>query len=187
MPDRRIFCIEGAWSSNLTTEESVLPLLTFVRGLTGIPYIHRYVDTPEAFKDLVKRWPQKQYEKHSIGYFGFHGTEGTIHFRHKNKLTLEQVAEALDGRGKGKLMYFGSCSVLNVQNERIEDFLRTSRLRAVCGYRNEVDWFESAAFDLLLFERLINAGSFPVALRQMVEWHQDFVHRLGFKYFLGNS
>jgi hypothetical protein len=187
VPDRRVFCVEGAWSSKLTQEESVLPLLTFVRGLTGIPYIHRYVDTPDAFKDLLKRWPQKQYDKYSIGYFGFHGTEGAIHFRHKNRLTLEQVAEVFQGRGKGKLMYFGSCSVLNVPNEQIDEFLKKTKLRAVCGYRSEVDWFESAAFDLLLIERLTNAGSFPVALKQMVERHQDFVHRLGFKYFLGTS
>lgn len=177
---RRIFCVEGAWSPRLTDRESVLPLLTFVRGLTGLNYIHRYVDTVEGFEAVVKKWPQSQYERFSIGYFAFHGGPGALSFGRK-WLELEDLAELLEGQCAGKVIYFGSCSVLDVEPERVETFLKATKLKAVCGYRKDVDWFESASFDLLLMERLINAAHVGTALRQLGEWHGDFVHRLGFK------
>jgi hypothetical protein len=55
-----IFCVEGGWSAKLTDNDSVLPLLTFIRGNGEVPFIHRYVETVDALEYLLRKWSQKQ-------------------------------------------------------------------------------------------------------------------------------
>jgi hypothetical protein len=148
-----IFCVEGGWSSRLTDNDSVLPLLTFIRGNGEVPFIHRYVETVDALESLLSKWPQKQYERYSLGYLGFHGSPGILHLG-RRRVSLEMLATMLGTSAAGKFLYVGSCGVLDVEQDRLRAFVRATRLRGIAGYRADVDWFESSAFDLLLFDAL---------------------------------
>lgn len=174
-----IFCVEGGWSQRLTATDSVLPLLHYLRGLEAIgSFAHRYVDTTEGLLDAVKRWGQKQYSHLQLGYFGFHGEPGLVRLGRK-QVTLDELSDVLAGRCAGRVIYFGSCSVLG-DEEGAERFLRKTKARALAGYRQEVDWFESSAFDLLLIDALTYYQRLPYAERWLVETYPDLVNRLGF-------
>jgi hypothetical protein len=148
-----IFCVEGGWSSRLTDNDSVLPLLTFVRGRGEVPFIHRYVETFDALETLLVKWSQKQYSRYSLGYLGFHGSPGTLHLG-RRRLALPELAEMLGKGASGKFLYLGSCGVLDVERDELKQFMKATDLRGIAGYRADVDWFESSAFDLLLFDAL---------------------------------
>lgn len=175
-----IFCIEGTWSPKLTDSTSVLPLLTYIRGISGIPYIHRYVETVEGLENLILRWPQKQYAHYTLGYLGFHGTPGCLNVG-RRQLSLARLGELLEGRGEGKTIYFGSCSVLDAPDGELRDFVRQTGVRAVAGYVAAVDWFESSAVDLLLIDALDQYERLPYAERWLWRSAPDLLRRLGFK------
>lgn len=181
MAIKGIFCIEGGWASKLTSEESVLPLLTFIRGMQGAPYVHRYVDTADALAGLLGKWSQKQYARYSLGYLGFHGSAGQIHLGRRT-ISLEELAEMIGPRAEGKVLYFGSCGVVKADDEVLDDFMRRTRLRAMCGYEADVDWFESAAFDLLLFDALLHYTRATDAENRLWSRAPDLFENLGFTF-----
>ena len=151
-----IFCLECDWwgIEDKTTVEPVLNLLqTF--SFTHTPYIHRDVATCEEFWFYLDKWADDTINSYEILYLGFHGDENIIYVSEdyeseKGQVTLEELASRLKGKCKGRLIHFGSCSTLDLHGARINTFLRTTGAAAVCGYRQEVDWLQSAAFEILL-------------------------------------
>jgi len=52
------------------------------------------------------------------------------------------------------MIFFGTCSTLDLHGARINRFLEKTGLRAACGYEKRVDWIESTTFDLMLLSHL---------------------------------
>ena len=48
------------------------------------------------------------------------------------------------------MIHFGSCSTLDLDGRKLSSFLRRTGACAVFGFRADVDWLRSAAFDLLV-------------------------------------
>ncbi|MFH1765707.1 MAG: hypothetical protein ABIF09_16075 [Gemmatimonadota bacterium] len=58
--------------------------------------------------------------------------------------------------------YFGSCGTLATHGNRLRRFFERTGALAVCGYKEDVDWMLSAAFEIVLlsgFQR--NALTWP--------------------------
>jgi hypothetical protein len=180
----RIFCVEGGWSSSLKDEKSVQPLLEFLERSNKVRHIYQHVRTVDALVDIVEQWPQRQYNSYSLGYFGFHGSGGTLHVG-RRRVDLETLGESLAGSCKGKTIYFGSCSVLNIPKRRIEEFRRLTQARAVIGYTTDVDWYASAAFDLVLFEALTHYQRIDAVDRWLRKEYPGLSRKLGFKMVYG--
>ncbi len=175
-----IFCVEGGWSSKLTDNDSVLPLLTFIRGNGDIPFIHRYVESADALALLLRKWTQKQYANYSLGYFGFHGAPGAILLGPK-RVSLRELAEMLGDGCAGKVLYFGSCAVLDADEADLASFVKATGLRAIAGYSKDVDWFESAAFDLMLFDALVYYSRPTDAEARLRKRAPELIKNLGFQ------
>jgi hypothetical protein len=176
-----VFLLEGAWSSKLTSTDTMLPLLTYLRDSQVISSVaHRYVDTKEGLVDAANKWGQKQYSHLSLGYFGFHGDPGMV-WLGRSRVELDELADVLAKRCANRVVYFGSCSVLAGRAELAEYFLKTTRARAVIGYTKNVDWVESSAFDLLLFEALARYQKLRPAENWLRRTYPDMVKRLGLR------
>ena len=148
-----IFCVEGAWSSNLADRASVRDLLEIIENVDGIDFIHSPVSNEAGLLDALRKWKQKQYSHYAIGYFAFHGKPGRILIG-RHPVTLRQIENVLEGACHGKILYFGSCSVLKVPPAQIQRFLRVTKADAVVGFLRDVDWLASAALDLILLQAL---------------------------------
>jgi hypothetical protein len=65
--------------------------------------------------------------------------------------------------------------VLATPHSRLTGFRKATGAQAVCGYRGEdgVEWLESAAFELMLFDYLATSGykTAPPALRDFKREH----------------
>lgn len=156
-----IFCLEGPWwgVKGKTTVEPVLRLLETMSGY-NVSYRHYDVGTREEFDFYLKKWRGASFKDFPILYLSFHGSPGEIFVGEGrgNSLSLEDLAERLDGGCNGRVVHLGSCSTVGVHGNALNSFLRRTGALAVCGYTNQVGWLESVAFDVLVLGRLQNAS-----------------------------
>jgi hypothetical protein len=157
---RGIFAIEGEWMSDLRGGLSFRPLLEIIRSLRRSPIVHRDAATREELFYYLRKWTQKRYARYSILYLGFHGQEESILIgdaRERDcQVRLDELAEELEGKCEKKIIYFGSCSTVGIDERRLQTFLQRTRALAICGYRENVDMVRSAAFELLLLNTLLD-------------------------------
>jgi len=148
-----IFCLEGLWEDDLRKKPTVEPVLSLLKQIKDVPYIYRDCATPEEFAFYVKKWVQKKYKGYPILYLAFHGENGRICIS-KGGYDLDEVSELLSKKCKGTVIVIGSCNTLNIDKRHLNRFLGTTGALAVCGYKTEVDFLPSTAFELLLLDTL---------------------------------
>ena len=165
-----VFCIEN-WSGRLETPDSVQPLLDLLE-LNGaasalVSALQHHVSSATTCSgspsSATTRWA-----------LALHGNPGGVYVG-SQRISLETLtawsskvdkARALDGRGQptdwllnleGKVLYLGSCASLRVSRKRLQELRKSTGAVAICGYTKSVDWFDAAAFEVLLLSALANA------------------------------
>jgi hypothetical protein len=153
-----VFCLEGDWGTDLKGRTTVTPVLELLERshYPAIRSIRRDVATPGELEYYLDRWRLKKYDDYPILYLGFHGDPGTVFMRagKKEPVELEWLGERLEGACKGRIVHFGSCGTMAVHGNRLNRFMEQTKALAVCGYRVDVDWIQSAAFELVLLSAL---------------------------------
>ena len=172
--DRKgIFCLEGDWwgVKDRTSVEPTLRLLETMGGYK-VPYFHHDVGTQEEFHFYLKKWTGRQFDDYPILYLAFHGERGGIVVGEgrSNTLTLDHLAERLEGACKGRVIHFGSCSSLDVNGHRLNSFVRRTGACAMFGFRTDVDWLTSAAFELLVLGYLQEVPFTKTGMRSLQRW-----------------
>ena len=100
----------------------------------------------------------------------------------KQEVSLEKLAEIIDGKGSGRILYFGSCSTLATdQEDEIKRFLKETKIKAVCGYNKDIPWIESAAFEVLLIDALACYQRIHAANNFLRKDYPNLCERLDFK------
>ncbi|MCB0976485.1 MAG: hypothetical protein KDB02_03405 [Acidimicrobiales bacterium] len=175
-----VFCLEGMWEPDLRKKSSVFPLLQLLHQLDEVNFIHRDVASEEELATYARLWSQKRYSDYRVGYLAFHRRPGSIMLG-RRPLPLEWLADAFGPTLAGKVLYFGSCSTLSIPREEIETFRRQTKATAVVGYTRDVDWIESAAFELHLLTALSRYRQVPSALRWLDTTYRSVTSHLGFR------
>lgn len=150
---RGVFCLEGNWDDDLRDRSSVLPTLEMLDARHLCSYIHRDVATTDELRHYLKEGGKRKYDHYSVIFLAFHGDRGKIHLG-RESVTLEDLAGIMAGNCDGSIVYFGSCATTWVSKSRLEDFRREVGAAHVAGYRREVDWVTSAAFEFILLQAL---------------------------------
>jgi hypothetical protein len=157
---RGVFCLEGDWWGDLKKPTTVEPMLNLLRSVETfrVPYIHRNVATMSEFEHYIGRWALNQHADYPVLYLAFHGVAGALQLGAKKgngeRIEFDWFEERLAGRCEGRIIYFGSCLTLNIHGNRLNSFIERTGALAVCGYREEVFWMRSTAFDLLFLAEL---------------------------------
>lgn len=151
-----IYCLEGLWNQqNIQDKSTVLPLLDLLEKTGHCPYLYHDCATKSEVEFYFDKWKNKTInEKYPILYLAFHGEEGCISISQSEKYTLDELGDSLENKCIGKIIYFGSCSTLNIDKRIINRFLQITGAIAVIGYKSDIDWIKSAACDLFVFEAL---------------------------------
>lgn len=148
-----VFCLEGDWELDLRSKRSVQPVLQLLEhsGFPTVPSIRRDVGTVEELDHYLAKWHQSRYGKYPILYLAFHGDPGMLYVSGaRTTVDLDWLEDRLQGRCKKSVIHFGSCATLDVHGHRLNRFLDRTGALAVCGYKAEVDWMTSAAFEILM-------------------------------------
>lgn len=150
-----VFCLEGFWYGDHRDATSVFPVLDLVRRYQKMPFLHHRCATIEEFRFSLSRWKQKGFHrKYPLLYLAFHGGKGIINVGKEN-LSLEALAELLEDKCSGVVIYFGSCATLKVDKRKLQSFMEKTQSVAILGYKQEVDWLTSASFDIRLLNYLL--------------------------------
>ena len=167
---RGIFCIETIWyDSDSEDKTSVRPMLEMLQQcFLKVPFIHRIAITREVFVHHLLEWLQcrdkKGKVKYPILYLGYHGESNVLkigdqkHLPKDEDLTISEICGILFrareyGNCKDSLIHFASCSTLDAK-EDIASFAGKIQASAISGYKESIDWIESAAFELNYLRRL---------------------------------
>ena len=74
----------------------------------------------------------------------------------KDIVTLTDLGNLLGNSCTRSIIHFGSCSTLNLNKTRVQNFMNQTEVLAVMGYKRDVDWLPSASFEILLLDLLQN-------------------------------
>ena len=178
-----VFAFEGDWESDLRDPWSIEPMLRTLQVIGELKCIRRNVATVPELQHYLDKWLQKRYAGYQVGYFGFHGEPGSLWLGGKRYVSLDDLEAVIDGRAQGRIIHFGSCSVMRVGESRLKAFQENTGARAVIGYRTDVDsdlnW---AAFEILLLEALSRYRQIGAPARHLRENHGHLCDKLGFEY-----
>ena len=140
-----------------------------------VSYLHFDVGTREEFDFYLKKWGQaKVGDTYPILYLGFHGAPGevTVGEGRHGSITLDDLAERLEGRCRGRVIHFGSCGTAAVHGRELTKFRARTEALAVCGYKEGVDcWspLRSNALAGAAAGRVLPSGQQPGEVRPRAE------------------
>lgn len=121
----------------------------------------------------LDKWKQNQFDSHPILFLAFHGLQGKIRIgdqrKTENQIDLNTLGEHLRGACKDRIIHFGSCDTLSLHGRQLTRFVKTTGALAVCGYRETVDWNQSAAFELLVLAAMQDGARNPIG-RRLRSW-----------------
>ena len=153
-----VFCVEGQWEDDLTERGSVLPTLELLERLGSIRFIHRDTATTEELHYYLDTWLSRKYQDFKVGFFALHGQPSQLCLTAKTTVELDEIAAWMSGRCAGRSLYFGSCSVLRASDRVLKEFLHETKAAMLCGFTKAIDWVESAAFETVVLNALVNGG-----------------------------
>ena len=159
----RIFCLETEWTQSihdLKDKSTVHSLLEFIEGTLQIQYVFRQVATLEDFDYYIRHLQAASYAPYDLVYLCFNGTSGAIAFAEKSEYQLSDFAKEHKGIFKDRTVIFDSCSTLNLDEEDIQYFKKTTGARMVIGYRKRVDFIKSFVFEFWLLTTIISHPDF---------------------------
>jgi hypothetical protein len=81
--------------------------------------------------------------------------------------TFDQLADALGGSCKGKIIHFGCCGTLDWHGGLLNTFLKKTGACCVTGYHTKIGWVASAAFELFVFSALQKSTLTKASLRRV--------------------
>ena len=178
-------CFEGQWSTDIRDQQTVQPVLELLQRSGWIRFLHRFVASEKQLETELRQWAQKKNSSYELCYIACHGEPGAVHLGNGESVTATTIAGWLAGRLQGRTVYFGACSVAkdtrDVQ-DALAAFKKTTKARAVCAYTEDIDWVESAAFEILLLSTLgwYDRRGIAWAFRYLEDKHGEMVRRLGF-------
>ena len=150
---KRIFCLEGLWEQDLTKKSTILPILDLLYLNDKIEFIYRDCATKEEIEFYLQKWTQEKYAFFPILFLAFHGEEGIIHIG-KTKYPVDRLSKILSGKCTNAIIFFASCKTLKMDKRKLKKILVNTGALAICGYRSDVDWMKSAAFELLVLNEM---------------------------------
>ena len=178
-----VLAFEGDDSdADLRQQFGVATLLQTVRELSGLKFIRRDIGTAAELFYYVRKWTQQRYRDYQIGHFGFHGKPGELWLSGSTKVTLEELADVLDGRAGGRIIYFSSCEIMRTDDAALRQFQARSGAAAVIGFLERVGGsLELPAFELLLLQALNDDTRMDAVEDRIRRQHPYLCELLGLK------
>lgn len=179
---KKLFCIESDWDSQPQREKSILPLLECIKGVyPEFEYIYRTANTKEELIYCLKKF--KSIRKltndfYTIVFCG-HGRTGIFTLGdgiNGIQLTLKKLGEICQSVNKNLFLHqhvhFDSCSILKTPDSNLDLFTEMTGAEAVTGFSRNVDFIDSYALEMVLFETLLNSNNIKKGLQKFDKKHQ---------------
>ena len=171
---RYIYCLEGNWNTNPRSKQSIRPILDILYYSAGIRYVYRKCNTKDEFFEYLRQFTFKRYKNYRILYIAFHGRPNGIQIG-RDFVTLSEIADVLEGHLSGRIVHFGSCSTMRTKRANIDDFMNRTKADILSGYRKNVDFIESTAWEMNILYHLLNRNTSTLR-RAFIQYHNSYAY-----------
>ncbi len=178
---KQIACIESL--ADREEKLSTRPFLEYVASVQGIRLSFAACDTPDELTEGLRTLARLR--KDGILYIALHGGPGEIYLADGTTLSLEDFAELLGERFEGWVLHFGSCSTLKASERRLEAFVERTGIPLLLGYTRTVDWIESSAMDMLIFQALQQYVDLRACWRFLERRYASLIECTGLSAYVG--
>ena len=151
---KSILVLESAWEKNSLKPISVWPLVEGFANANNIKAFHRSFNDTDSFKYWIRIFNNKRnnYRSPKLLYIAAHGTHNQL-CSVGNNINRDTVFNTLKKSKNIEYVHFGSCLFGNSEN--LQTLLKkASHIRMAAGFNEAVDWVDSTAFDLMLWQRI---------------------------------
>ena len=148
---KKIACLESLWDNDVEKRLSVIPIVELASKLHNLKFTHLTCNTKEELKHNLKKLKRKP--GYGILYLSFHGHPGEI-VVDGSKMKIESLASFMGTGFTDWIIHFGSCKTIDMDRNRIVDFMEATGVSMVLGYRRKVCWAEATALEFLLLDWL---------------------------------
>jgi hypothetical protein len=148
---KSIVCLESFWTTDIENRLSVKPILEIASKKYYTKSVFLSCNTLQELAFNLTVAPNKN--GYAILYLAFHGYPGGIYIPGL-KVNIETIADFMGKRFSNWIVFFGSCKTLDIEKERISQFMQKTNILMAVGYKRIVNWTESAALDLLLLNSI---------------------------------
>lgn len=114
-------------------------------------------------------------------YIAYHGRKNRICIGNEY-ITLKEIADVLEDKLNGIIVHFGSCSTLNTTEKNITDFIKRTGCALISGYKKDVPYIDSSAFELLYFNVLNTYKTYTSIKKNIVGKYPTLVDILRFTF-----
>jgi hypothetical protein len=180
---KNIACLESLWNTDLEDRWSVRPILEVVANIQDLKLAHLSCNTKPEFVYNLRMLSKRR--SYGILYLAFHGAPGQLYLADDTSVSLEGLQDYMATRFSDWIIHFGCCSTLRVASERLQSFVATTQVKMILGYTKDIDWIESSAMDLLIFQALQQYIDLHACWRYLQKSYPDLVARTGLNVLLG--
>ncbi len=180
---KNIACLESLWNTDIEDRWSVRPILDVITNIQDLKLAHLSCNTEPEFAYNLKMLGKRKH--YGILYLAFHGSPGEIYLADDTSISLEVLSDYMGERFQKRIIHFGSCRTVDVSEKRLRSFVETTQVTLVLGYSKDVDWIESSAMDLLIFQSLQQYVDMSAWWRNMQKSYPDLIARTGLQVALG--
>ncbi|HEU4495679.1 MAG TPA: DUF6642 family protein [Flavobacterium sp.] len=149
--DKFIFCLEAVADAAIETATEAIAGLEQL-ALQGIDSIYKTCDTIEGLEESLNilLYEDHNFKNYGIIYLVMQGGENSICLN-GYYYSLEEIAEAFEGKMKGKILHFANAKPLDLTDEEAQYFLDVTGARAISGYGAAAGRITSTRLDKVFF------------------------------------
>ncbi len=177
---KNIACLESLWDRQTeNTRLNLFPMLELISKTQNARFSHLNCNTKGEFIYNLKLLCKKNY---SILYLGFHGSSGVIHLHDKTQINFTELAEMMKDNFSDWIVHFSSCSVFRKKKD-LAQFVEDTNVILATGYTRNINWIESSALELILFQAIQRYKNAKIACKGVLSKYPDLVKQTGFCYY----
>jgi hypothetical protein len=172
--------MEAKWSTRVHDVRTVHPVLSALEQAGVARFVQNHINDEDDLAASLQRWGRPGQKSFGIGYVAMHGSPGEVNIAGRS-VPLLTLTQRIPRRPlTSKVLHFGSCSVLDGAPSDRRELRAAFGVRALTGFTEDVDWFESMAFELILFDVLTRYRRMDAADAYIRHHHRSLARRLGF-------
>lgn len=179
-----VLCLEGDWDADPTSRKTMEPALELLERMDILQLHHRNVNTTTELWRHLNAWCGADFVEFPFLYLGFHGYPEVLEIGDE-RLGLDTLREELYDCCTECYVVLGACGALKSTDEALTRFCKRTDAKALFGYTENIDFIESAAFEMILFSYLVEMeteGKTAKSIYKLLaSTYPDLCKRLGFR------
>ena len=182
--DYFIYCLEGVpdiETDKVTEAQENLEQLAMQYGVASI---YKTCDTIEGLEDSLNALvlDDHHFKDYEIIYLVMSGEANSICLN-GYYYSLQEIAELLEGRLKGKILHFSNAKVLDLDEEEAQYFLDITGAKGVSGYGKEFNGISSVNLDKAFFNLFQEDAHMLDVVEELHQRHYHVCKLLDFRLY----